>query len=207
MQHHLSTLEADEDTWEEMKNFMKCLIQMAASQQKSYVFFETVKSLKYQHHTYLEAMPVDQGLFTELPSYFRQAILDIGDEWSQNRRLITFSSERPFRSSMVPQLPYFMIQFDYRGHKGFGHIIEDQDKDDDQDGRDNWGIDDRSKGSGDFPKWFAAEVIGSILDFEPRQWRKPHRIHTQQRKTALERFKKDWDRFDWTIMLQQQESS
>lgn len=25
---------------------------------------------------------------------------------------------------MVPQLPYFMIQWDYKGEKGFGHVIE-----------------------------------------------------------------------------------
>jgi hypothetical protein len=29
---------------------------------------------------------------------------------------------------MVSQLPYFMIQWDYRGEKGFGHVIEGDDK-------------------------------------------------------------------------------
>jgi hypothetical protein len=28
---------------------------------------------------------------------------------------------------MVSQLPYFMIQWDFRGEKGFGHVIEGDD--------------------------------------------------------------------------------
>lgn len=27
---------------------------------------------------------------------------------------------------MVPNLPYFMVQFDYKGEKGFGHVIESE---------------------------------------------------------------------------------
>lgn len=25
---------------------------------------------------------------------------------------------------MVPNLPYFMVQFDHKGEKGYGHVIE-----------------------------------------------------------------------------------
>lgn len=25
---------------------------------------------------------------------------------------------------MVPNLPYFMVMFDYKGEKGYGHVIE-----------------------------------------------------------------------------------
>ena len=46
-------------------------------------------------------------------------------EWSQHKKLIDFSA-RPggFRRAMVPNLPYFMVQFDYKGEKGYGHVIE-----------------------------------------------------------------------------------
>ena len=29
-----------------------------------------------------------------------------------------------FRHAMVPNLPYFMVQWDHKGEKGFGHVIE-----------------------------------------------------------------------------------
>lgn len=205
MQHHLSMLEADEDTWEEVKNFMKCLIQMAAAQQRSFVFYETVKSLKQQRHTFIEAVPVDHDLFSQLPGYFRQSILDAGDEWSQNKRLIEFSSSRPFRRSMVPDLPYFMVQWDHRGEKGYGHVIEDQDGYDGPGGGDGWALDERTKGSGDFPRWFAAEIIGNQLDYEPRRWRKPRKLHGHEHEKTLKAFQSSWAPYDWTGMLDEQQ--
>lgn len=44
-------------------------------------------------------------------------------EWSTNKRLIDFS-KRPggFRRAMVPDLPYFMVQFDYKGDS-FANLV------------------------------------------------------------------------------------
>ena len=69
-------------------------------------------------------------------------------EWSQHKKLIDFS-KRPggFRRAMVPNLPYFMVQFDQKGDKGYGHVIEGVS--DGADGEE--GIDEGEKGSGEFP--------------------------------------------------------
>ena len=48
---------------------------------------------------------------------------------------------------MVPNLPYFMVQFDHKGEKGYGHVIEGSDKVDDEDG-----TEEGAKGGGDFPR-------------------------------------------------------
>ncbi len=74
-------------------------------------------------------------------------------EWSQHKKLIDFSA-RPggFRRAMVPNLPYFMVLFDYKGQKGFGHVIEgvgDAAGGGDADGA----VDEGEKGGGEFPKW------------------------------------------------------
>lgn len=207
MQHHLTSLDADEDTWEEIKNFMKCLMQMAAAQQQGVLFFETVKSLKQQRHTFIEAMPIEQGLFGALPGYFKQSIMEAGDEWSQNKKLIAFTAERPFRSAMVPQLPYFMVQFDHRGAKGYGHVIEEGDAFDGDSAGDTVGLANGDKGGSDFPRWFAAEVVGNLLEYEPRQWRKPRRLHSAaERGDQLARFKATWQQYDWTPLIQQQQA-
>lgn len=204
MQHYLSTLEADDDTWEEMKNFMKCLIQMAASRKQGVIFCETVKSLKQQRHSVIEAVPVDFGLFQELPGHFKQSILTTGDEWSQNKKLIEFSSSRSFRKSMVPQLPYFMVQWDHKGEKGYGHVIEEIDGHHNaNNGDDDFDLAETSKGGGDFPSWFAAEIIGNLLELEPKRWRKPKRLYGNERDLQLSSFHKIWKPFDWTVMLDQ----
>jgi hypothetical protein len=74
-------------------------------------------------------------------------------EWSQHKKLINFSA-RPggFRRSMVPNLPYFMVQFDYKGETGYGHVIEgvgDAAGGGDADGA----IDEGEKGGGEFPRY------------------------------------------------------
>lgn len=71
-------------------------------------------------------------------------------EWSQHKKLIDFAT-RPggFRRMMVPNLPYFMVQFDYKGEKGYGHVIEGSG---DAAG-DEEGLEEGEKGGGDFPRW------------------------------------------------------
>ena len=138
-------------------------------------------------------------------------------EWSQHKKLIDFSA-RPggFRRAMVPNLPYFMVQFDYKGQKGYGHVIEgvsDAAGAGDADGA----VDEGEKGGGEFPKyvfllangirgslfkrWFAAEIIGNILDLEPRLWRKPRWIDRGQNQSRIAAFRKKFDAYDWTKML------
>lgn len=71
-------------------------------------------------------------------------------EWSQHKKLIDFSA-RPggFRRAMVPNLPYFMVQFDYKGENGYGHVIEGTDKPADEDEEK---VDETMGNGSDFPR-------------------------------------------------------
>ncbi|KAG9098068.1 hypothetical protein FRC06_006846 [Ceratobasidium sp. 370] len=199
LQHMLSSLEADDDVWEEIKNFMKCLMRMFAEEDRGVVFYETVMSLRQQRHTVIECVPVPREQFTELPAYFRESILASESEWSQHKKLIDFS-KRPggFRRSLVPNLPYFMVQWDYKGEQGYGHVIEGRDAEDDPDGN----VDEGDKGGGQFPRYFAAEIIGNILDVEPRRWRRPRREDFRMNEKRVEMFRDRFEKFDWTRMLE-----
>ena len=72
-------------------------------------------------------------------------------EWSQHKKLIDFSA-RPggFRRAMVPNLPYFMVQFDHKGEKGYGHVIEGTSEAAGV-GEEEGAIDEGEKGGGEFP--------------------------------------------------------
>lgn len=73
-------------------------------------------------------------------------------EWSQHKKLIDFSKRAGgFRRAMVPNLPYFMIQWDYRGEKGFGHVIEGIGEAVDE-GDPEAAFDEGAKGGGEFPR-------------------------------------------------------
>ena len=140
-------------------------------------------------------------------------------EWSQHKKLIDFSA-RPggFRRAMVPNLPYFMVQFDYKGEKGYGHVIEGMD-DAAGAGEEDGAIDEGEKGGGDFPRcvasfgahrciltkffyrYFAGEIIGNVLEIEPRVWRHPRRIDSHHNKARVAKFKALYEKFDWTNMI------
>ncbi|KAI0036473.1 CwfJ C-terminus 1-domain-containing protein-like protein [Vararia minispora EC-137] len=206
IQHHLTMLEADDDVWDEVRNFMKSLMRMFAERDQGVVFYETVLTFKWQKHTVIECVPMSWEKFDVIPGYFKvrrlralESILMSETEWSQHKKLIDFSTRGGFRRMMVPNLPYFMVQFDHKGEKGYGHVIEGTaeavgDLDDP--------MDEGEKGGGEFPPYFAAEIIGNVLEIEPPgKWRRPRRLNFSQNKDRVARFKKMYDQFDWTRLL------
>ncbi|KAJ6557312.1 CwfJ C-terminus 1-domain-containing protein-like protein [Mycena vulgaris] len=201
MQHHLNMLEADDEVWDEVRNFMKCLMRMFAEEDQGVIFYETVISLKWQKHTCIECVPLPWAQYEDIPQYFKESILASEAEWSQHKKLIDFS-RRPggFRRAMVPNLPYFMVQFDHKGEKGYGHVIEGTGDATTEDG----GLEEGEKGGGEFPSYFAGEIIGNVLELEPRKWRRPKRIDFRSNKERVSDFKKKYDRFDWTGMIGQE---
>ena len=92
IQHHLTTLEGDDDVWDEIRvcaslselcrtvltitsqNFMKSLMRMYAEDDKGVVFYETVTTLKWQLHSVIECVPVPWEQFDILPGYFKVCI-------------------------------------------------------------------------------------------------------------------------------------
>lgn len=127
-------------------------MRMFAEDDKGVVFYETVINLKHQKHTCIECVPLPWTQFEELPGYFHESILMSETEWSQHQKLIDFGKRKGgFRRAMVPNLPYFMVQFDYKGQKGYGHVIEGTSEAADV-GAEDGAIDEGAKGGGEFPR-------------------------------------------------------
>ena len=49
--------------------------------------------------------------------------------------------------------------------------------------------------------YFAAEIIGNVLEIEPRRWRRPRRIDFRNNNERVAQFKKKYDKFDWTAII------
>ncbi|KAJ9116583.1 hypothetical protein QFC20_000515 [Naganishia adeliensis] len=207
LQHHLSMLEMDDDDWDEVRNFMKCLMQMFAKENKGVLFFETVINLKQQKHSFIEAVPLPANEFADAPAYFRESILASESEWSQHKKLIDFSA-RPggFRRAMVPNLPYFMVHWDYKGEQGYGHVIEGTDDAPGKgmDDEDSGMVHEGDTGGGEFPRYFAQEIIGNMLGLEPRKWRKPRRADSALNQARKAKLGNKFQPFNWTLQLQSQ---
>uniref|UniRef100_A0A2I3GSR6 CWF19-like protein 2 n=1 Tax=Nomascus leucogenys TaxID=61853 RepID=A0A2I3GSR6_NOMLE len=174
LQHHRAATLLDEDIWEEIQMFRKSLVKMFEDKGLDCIFLETNMSMKKQYHMVYECIPLPKEVGDMAPIYFKKAIMESDEEWSMNKKLIDLSS-KDIRKSVPRGLPYFSVDFGLHG--GFAHVIEDQHK---------------------FPHYFGKEIIGGMLDIEPRLWRKGIRESFEdQRKKALQ-FAQWWKPYDFT---------
>lgn len=172
----------DEDVWLEVQVFRKGLTKMFEEMGKDTVFMETAVAFRHHPHAVIECIPVPMDVGNLAPMYFKKAILECESEWAQNKKLVDLS-KKGLRNSIPRGLPYFSVDFGLQG--GFAHVVEDEK---------------------DFPVYFGKEVVGGMLDSEPRLWLKQrHESFDEQKKKVLE-FSKWWEPYDWTERLKTESS-
>jgi hypothetical protein len=186
IQHRTNLLECDDDEWEEIRNFMKCLTRMYHDQGRDVVFYENAAAPHRKMHAAMQAVPLPYSLGETAPAFFKEAILSSDEEWTQHKKLIDTAArardglgKQAFRRTLAKEMPYFHVWFDMDG--GLGHIVEDANR---------WP-------KGDL---FAREIIGGMLDIEPDIIKRQGRWHRGS-DSRLEGFKKRWRKFDWTRVL------
>lgn len=178
MSHVCSLLdcrEFEDEIWEEVRNFKKCLLQMAAKQDRSYVFMECVmRSGDARRHTFIDCIPTPRGQYADhVKGHFLKALQETDEEWSQNKKVIDTSINPGGLRSALPRkhFPYFYA--DFRLDQGYAHVIEDAEK----------------FGNGDFGR----DLMASLLKVSRSEWR-AHRTSREEVKKFCDLF----GSFDWT---------
>ncbi|XP_071951636.1 CWF19-like protein 2 [Antedon mediterranea] len=174
MQHATAATALDEDVWNEIQTLKRALVTMFESQDEDVVFLETSMNLRKQYHMRIECVPVPKELEEMAPIYFKKAIMETGSEWSQNKKLID-THQKGIRKSVPKGFPYFSVEFAMDG--GFAHVIEDEQT---------------------FSHYFGKEILGGMLDLEPRRWRNPLRENFDNQRRKVLRFADWWKPFDIT---------
>ncbi|KAM5553023.1 CWF19-like protein 2 [Rosa sericea] len=183
MQHVPATRTLDDHVWEEIRNFKKCLIMMFAKQEKDVVFLETVMGLAQQRrHCIIECIPLPQDIAKDAPLYFKKAIDEAEDEWSQhNAKKLIDTSVKGLRGSVPANFPYFHVEFGLK--KGFVHVIDDETQ---------------------FNSSLGLNVIRGMLELPAEDMHRRGRYEpVEAQKQAVKRFDQDWRPFDWTKQLHQ----
>ncbi|KAI3469702.1 hypothetical protein Pfo_026365 [Paulownia fortunei] len=181
LQHESSTRTVEDNVWDEIRNFKKCLIMMFAKQEKDVVFFETVMGLARQsRHCLVECVPLPQDIAKQAPVYFKKAIDEAEDEWSQhNAKKLIDTSEKGLRGSIPKNFPYFHVEFGL--NKGFVHVIDDEKE---------------------FKSSFGLNVIRGMLRLPAEDmYRRRRHESVETQKQAVASFARDWEPFDWTKQL------
>ncbi|KAF2003349.1 hypothetical protein P154DRAFT_573343 [Amniculicola lignicola CBS 123094] len=185
IQHHTNLLECDDDEWDEIRNFMKCLTRMYHDQGRDVIFYENAASPQRKLHAALNAVPIPYDLGETASAFFREAILDADEEWTQHKKIIdtlkaskSGLGKQAFRKSLAKEMPYFHVWFELDG--GMGHIVEDE----------------RRWPKGDL---FAREVLGGMLDTDMEVVKRQGRWTKGDRR--VDGWRKGWRKFDWTRVL------
>ena len=178
MQHQIASNLVDEDVWEEIQSFRKCLVKMFQAQKKDVIFFEIAMQFNRQIHTFIECVPIPRKQAMEAPMYFKKAILESESEWSQHKKIIE-TTGRGLKKSIPAGFPYFFVEFNMEG--GYVHVVEDEIK---------------------FTRYFGREVIAGMLHLDPEQWMRPQDEHPQQMRDQLKQFLQMWEPYDWTVELE-----
>ncbi|KAJ7320143.1 hypothetical protein JRQ81_019654 [Phrynocephalus forsythii] len=174
MQHYTAATLLDEDIWQEIQVFRKTLVKVFEAQGLDCVFLEINVNIKKRYHMVYECIPLPKEVGDMAPIYFKKAIMESDEEWSMNKKLIDLSS-KDVRKSVPKGLPYFCVDFGLQG--GFAHVIEDHNK---------------------FPYYFGKEIIGGMLDLEPRLWRKRLRESFEDQRKKVLQFAERWKPYDFT---------
>ncbi|XP_010511261.1 PREDICTED: CWF19-like protein 2 [Camelina sativa] len=181
MQHEAASRSVDDNVWDEIRNFKKCLIMMYAKEGKDAVFLETVIGLSQQRrHCLIECIPIPQEIAKEGPLYFKKAIDEAESEWSQhNSKKLIDTSVKGLRNSIPKNFPYFHVEFGL--DKGFVHVIDDE-----QQFNSNLGL----------------NVIRGMLELpEEDMYRRRRHESVESQKKAVVSFAREWEHFDWTKQL------
>lgn len=181
LQHEQGTRMVDDNVWEEIRNFKKCLIMMFAKQDKEMIFLETVMGFAQQRrHCMIECIPLPQDIAKEAPLYFKKAIDEAEDEWSQhNAKKLIDTSQKGLRSSIPKNFPYFHVEFGL--NRGFVHVIDDETQ---------------------FKSSLGLNVIRGMLQNQDEDMYRRRRYESiEGQRQAVAAFAKDWEPFDWTKQL------
>jgi len=182
--HIASSRLADEATWEEMRNFKKCVLQMHQSKGMDCIFFETaldVKSPMPKHHARVECIPVSPGIMAKAPMYFKKAIEDATSDWSQHASKGCIETEsRHLQKKIPPNFEYVHIEFGLAN--GFVSVIDNP---------------------RDFDKSFCRRVLLGLLENNGEKvGTKMHgrgsREGPEVQKSWAREFKAEFSAFDWT---------
>jgi len=179
MGHCMAGTEMDEDVWNEVQDYRKALVKMFQAQGEDCVFIETAMGFKRHPHMVIECIPLDEEMGSMLPMYFQKAIQECETEWSDNKKLVKLKEKNISRT--IPKgLPYFHVDFGM--DLGFAHVIEEEA---------NWN------------RRFGHEVVGGMMDTEPRTMRNPPWEQFDEQKRKVIQFGGMWAEFDWTKTLKQ----
>lgn len=158
--------QVDEDVWDDIMEMRKILVKLFEKDDNDVIFFEHAINFHKHPHMLLHCVPVPKEIGDVAPIYFKKAMLECETEWSNNKKVVELAG-RDVRKAVPKGLPYFAVDFGMQS--GYAHVIEDYKL---------------------FPRNFAQEIIGGMLDLDHGIWRKQKHESTETVKIKRDELRK-----------------
>jgi len=176
--HRHSLLDLDEDQYEEVRNFMKCLVAMYDKMDYGVTFIEVVPEPTGSSHCMLECVATPRQIDAILPSYFKKSLDELESEWATHKKIIEIKKDKGGLRKQIPKnFPYLYV--DFNTAFGYAHIIEKKEK---------------------FNRLFAHEIIGSELEIEKSDILYPKKRTKDELEQLKNSFLDKWKDYDWTAV-------
>lgn len=180
-----SSLKAEEEVSLEIERFKACTSRMFERQGKSCLFLETACHFSHNPHAHIEVVPIKAGKEVEAKMYFTNALSQADEEWSQHKKIIQFSVEKPLSKCIPQQFQYISVEWEDKeeGRRGLAHIIEDE-----------------SRVRSDF----ALDVVAGMLKKDPLRFRSrqpPPTADMEVKRTKEFLSKYQYETFDWVSLM------
>lgn len=126
IEHVCSMLQVSdqEAVWDEVRNFKKCLLKMAAEQGQRMVFLEASMDFTSLRHAFIDCVALPADLGTDPQAFYKKALLECDTEWSQHKRILDTTSASGLRKCIPKNFPYLYV--DFRLDQGYAHVVEDE---------------------------------------------------------------------------------
>jgi hypothetical protein len=177
LQHAESLAHCEANAWDEIRRFQTSLTELFATQNKGFIFFETVLPNSNFWQTKLEAVAVPLRAFHDAPLCFTSALQEQAQDHGVHQKLMKTSATKPL-SSIVPK-GFSYIYVEYTKQEGYVQMIE----------------------TNDFPQDFAADTISSMLGDDPIRFRRKQKVGNDEERQGILSFLKEWEKVDWTLKL------
>ncbi|KRX06794.1 hypothetical protein PPERSA_11439 [Pseudocohnilembus persalinus] len=165
--------------YDEMRNFMKCLVACFDQKDQDVIFIENATKLNDIPHCIIECIVLPRKMQSQSELYFRKSIDELDGEWSVHKKRIDISREKGGIMKQIPQnFPYFYVDFGLS--YGYAHVIENE---------------------AEFSKNFAHEIIATIMKLELPNVLNPKKLDKNEIFDKKIKFQKVWEPYDWTKMI------
>jgi len=167
---------ADRSIVREVDHLKRALCETWSREKYHVVFWEYYYKSRASktHHMEITCVPIKKKHTENARMYFKKALMESEEEWSMNKKLIKLDG-RCVTKSMPKGLSYFWVSFGDTMDHAYGHVIEDDQL---------------------FPRNFAHQTLGGLLDIDAHLWRKPKQEHYSQQFERISKIKPLWKKYD-----------